>query len=145
MIDCQAGSLRDDFDFGPVLLYRTDALKRAVGQMERDYRFAGLYDLRLRVSCRDLLVHINEYLYSDLKYDESGDVNSLFSYVDPKNRDAQMEMEQACTDHLKRVGAYLEPTFREPAFAGDGFGCEASVIIRYATGYGRSPMRSLRC
>ena len=95
VIDCQAGSLRDDFDFGPVLLYRTDALKRAVGQMERDYRFAGLYDLRLRVSCRDLLVHINEYLYSDLKDDESGDVNSLFSYVDPKNRDAQMEMEQA--------------------------------------------------
>ena len=79
VIDCQAGSLRDDFDFGPVLLYRTDALKRAVGQMERDYRFAGLYDLRLRVSCRDLLVHINEYLYSDLKDDESGDVNSLFS------------------------------------------------------------------
>lgn len=129
VIDCQAGSLRDDFDFGPVLLYRTDALKRAVGQMERDYRFAGLYDLRLRVSCRDLLVHINEYLYSDLKYDESGDVNSLFSYVDPKNRDAQMEMEQACTDHLKRVGAYLEPTFRELEFAADGFGCEASVII----------------
>ena len=129
VIDCQAGSLRDDFDFGPVLLYRTDALKRAVGQMERDYRFAGLYDLRLRVSCRDLLVHINECLYSDLKDDESGDVNTLFSYVDPKNRDAQMEMEQACTDHLKRVGAYLEPTFREPAFAGDGFGCEASVII----------------
>ena len=97
--------------------------------MERDYRFAGLYDLRLRVSCRDLLVHINEYLYSDLKDDESGDVNSLFSYVDPKNRDAQMEMEQACTDHLKRVGAYLEPTFRELEFAADGFGCEASVII----------------
>lgn len=129
VIDCQAGSLRDDFDFGPVLLYRTDALKQAIGQMERDYRFAGLYDLRLRVSQSASIVHINEYLYSDIKDNGSCDIDSLFSYVDPKNRDVQLEMEQACTDHLKRIGAYLEPTFGEPAFAGDGFEYEASVII----------------
>ena len=62
VIDCQKGALRDDFDFGSVLIYRTSALKEAVDRMNVDYEYAGLYDLRLKVSQKGSLVHINEYL-----------------------------------------------------------------------------------
>ena len=65
--DYQQGSLRDDFDFGSVLLLRTDALKEAAARMKTDYRFAGLYDLRLKLSQRGELVHINEYLYTEVE------------------------------------------------------------------------------
>ena len=67
VIDYQQGSLRDDFDFGSVLLLCTAALKEAAARMKADYRFAGLYDLRLKLSQRGELVHINEYLYTEVE------------------------------------------------------------------------------
>lgn len=129
VIDYQFGSLRDDFDFGSVLFYRTSALKEAVSRMDVDYSFAGLYDLRLKVSQKGSLTHINEYLYYEIETDTRKSGEKLFDYVDPKNRAVQIEMEQACTRHLKDIGGYLEPEFKHIEFSDDDFEFEASVVI----------------
>jgi hypothetical protein len=129
VIDYQFGSLRDDFDFGSVLFYRNDAIKEAVSRMDIDYKFAAMYDLRLKVSQKGDLEHINEYLYYDVETDTRKSGEKIFDYVDPKNRAVQIEMEQACTEHLKVIGGYLKPKFKDVQFAEDNFEYEASVII----------------
>lgn len=129
VIDYQAGSLRDDFDFGSVLMFNAAAFKDAVARMDKDYEFAGLYDLRLKVSQKAEIVHINEYLYSDVELDTRKSGEKIFDYVDPKNRGVQIEMEDACTAHLKAVGGYLEPNFKKIEFSAGNFEYEASVII----------------
>lgn len=128
-IDCQKGSLRDDFDFGSLLLYRSDALREAASRMDRDYAFAGMYDLRLKVSQKGELLHINEFSYYDVETDTRKSGEKLFDYVDPKNRAVQIEMEQACTEHLKVIGGYLEPEFKQIDFSDEPCEYEASVII----------------
>lgn len=129
VIDYQEGSLRDDFDFGTLLFMNTSKLKEAAKEIEADYQAAGLYALRLALSRLGSLVHINEYLYSDVETDTRATGQKIFDYVDPKNRGVQIEMEKACTAHLKAVGAYLEPQFEDVALEADGFPVEASVII----------------
>ena len=103
-IDYQLGALRDDFNFGSVLLFRTDALKDAAARMKADYQAAGFYDLRLKLAERYELSHINEYLYSEVELDNRKTGEKLFDYVDPKNRASQIEMEQAVTEYLKEIG-----------------------------------------
>lgn len=129
VIDYQMGALRDDFDFGSVLFYRTSALREAVARMDVDYLYAGLYDLRLKVSQKGTLEHINEFLYYDVELDNRKSGEKLFDYVDPKNRGVQIEMEQACTQHLKDIGGYLAPGFKDIDLQGGGFEYEASVVI----------------
>lgn len=130
VISYQKGSLRDDFNFGSLMVYSSEALKRAVEKMKnQNYDFAGLYDLRLKVSQKNDLVHINEYLYSEIDEDTRKSGEKIFDYVDPKNRKVQIEMEQACTQYLKDIGAYLEPKFEPIAFDKNDFEYEASVII----------------
>ena len=129
VIDYQFGSLRDDFNFGSVLFFNTKALKAAAAEIDAEYTAAGLYDLRLKVSRQGDLVHINEYLYTEVALPVATEGESHFSYVDPKNRGVQIEMEQACTDHLKKIGGYLEPKFEEINFNQGDFEYEASVII----------------
>ncbi len=129
VIDYQMGSLRDDFDFGSVLLYRTSALKDAVTRMDTDYEFAALYDLRLKVSQKGALEHINEFLYYEIENDTRLSGEKLFDYVDPKNRGVQIEMEKVVTEHLKAIGGYLEPVFKDVKFSDEEFEYEASVII----------------
>ncbi len=130
VIDYQSGSLRDDFDFGSVRVFRTDILKKAVAEMDADYRFAGYYDLRLRVSRLGPVIHINEYLYYDIELDSRQFGEKLFDYVNPRNREVQIEMEAACTEHLKAIGGYLAPTaFREVDLDSEPFEFEASVVI----------------
>ena len=129
LIACQEGSLRDDFNFGSLLIYRSSALKAAVAQTQGDYPFAGLYNLRLAVSRIAPLVHINEYLYTEVETDTRTSGQKLFDYVDPKNRAVQIDMEKACTEHLKAVGGYLEPVFTPIRFQDAEFEYEASVII----------------
>lgn len=128
LIDCQKGALRNDFDFGSVLFFRTGSFRRAVARMDVDYEYAALYDLRLRM---EKIVHINEYLYTDVETDNRKSGEKQFDYVDPRNRDVQIEMEKVCTAHLKRIGAYLEPDFKEPDSCGFGgtFPVTASVVI----------------
>ena len=116
VIDCQMGALRDDFDFGSVLVFRTSALKEAVSRMDVDYEYAGLYDLRLKVSQKGSLVHLSEFLYYEIETDTRKSGEKLFDYVDPKNRAVQIEMERACTSHLKDIGGYLEPVFPAVSF-----------------------------
>lgn len=129
VIDYQEGSLRDDFNFGSVLFYNSDSLKKAAAETFVNYQFAGLYNLRLKVSQQAELVHINEYLYSEVEHDTRKSGEKQFDYVDPKNRAVQLEMEAACTDHLKKIGAYLAPQFKTIAFDESNFPVEASVII----------------
>lgn len=129
VIDYQEGSLRDDFNFGSVLFFDTEVLKKAAAGIDVHYNAAGLYDLRLRLSRIAPIVHINEYLYSDVTVDNRKSGEKLFDYVDPKNRGVQIEMEKACTAHLKAVGGYLEPVFDEIDFNKGDFEYEASVII----------------
>ena len=126
VIDCQKGALRDDFDFGSVLVFRTSSFKRAVRSMTEDYQWGALYDLRLRMKN---IVHINEYLYTEVETDNRKSGEKQFDYVDPKNRQVQIEMEQVCTAHLKRIGAWLAPSFKEVEFSSSDFPVTASVII----------------
>ena len=113
VIDYQQGALRDDFDFGACMLWRTDRLRERVGEMHTDYQFAGLYDLRLRatenLAAEADLIHIPEYLYYEVETDQRKSGEKLFDYVDPRNRQVQIEMEQCVTAHLRRIGAYLQP------------------------------------
>lgn len=126
LADCQRGSLRDDFDFGPLLVFKVSSLKEAVASMETPRRYGALYDLRLRMKN---IVHINEYIYKAVETDLRASGRKQFDYVDPKNRDVQIEMEEICTDALKRMGAYLEPSFRPvPPDAGE-YPVEMSVVI----------------
>ena len=125
LIECQKGALRDDFDFGSVLVFRSSSFRRAVRSMETDYEWGALYDLRLRMK---KIVHINEYLYTEIETDTRKSGEKQFDYVDPKNRAVQIEMEQICTAHLKRIGAYLEPKFKDVEFKG-GFPVVASIVI----------------
>ncbi len=106
VIDYQIGALRDDFDFGAVLLWDTAKLKAIVAQMDTEYEFAGLYDLRLRA---EKLEHIPEYLYYEVETDTRKSGEKLFDYVDPRNRAVQIEMEACVTAHLKQIGAYMKP------------------------------------
>lgn len=130
VIDYQEGSLRDDFNFGSLLLLNSKHLKRAARRMKNnEYKFAGLYDLRLKISQKGKLVHINEYLYSEVEQDSRMSGQKIFDYVDPKNREVQVEMEQACTSHLKDIGGYLKPEFESVDFNHTTFEYEASVII----------------
>ncbi len=129
VIDCQKGALRDDFDFGSVLVFRTSSFVEAVRSMDVDYEYGALYDLRLRMK---KIVHINEYLYTEIETDNRKSGEKQFDYVDPKNRAVQMEMEKICTEHLKRIGGYLEPKFRNPDlkdFGQQDFPVTASVVI----------------
>lgn len=126
LIDCQKGSLRDDFDFGSVLVFRTASFRRAVRAMEKDCKWGALYDLRLRMKN---IVHINEYLYTEVETDTRRSGEKQFDYVDPKNRAVQIEMEEICTEHLKRIGAWLKPEFKDVAVGSGGSGVTATVVI----------------
>ena len=129
VIDYQVGALRDDFDFGSVLLWDTRKLKEIVAQMDTDYEFAGLYDLRLRASEDSELVHIPEFLYYEVENDTRKSGEKLFDYVDPRNRAVQVEMEVCVTAYLKRIGAYLQPGAYKPLPQAEDFPVTASVII----------------
>ncbi len=129
-IDYQLGSLRDDFNFGSVILLRTQALQQTACRLTNDYRAAGFYDFRLKLSQSYPIVHINEYLYSEVELDNRKTGERLFDYVDPKNRNSQIEMEQACTEHLKAVGGYLAPgDFKQTQVDQGYFPVEASIMI----------------
>lgn len=128
-IEYQPGSLRDDFDFGSLLLYRSDVFKNAVSDMDTEYKYATLYDLRLKISQQSTIVRIPESLYSEIETDHRLSGEKQFDYVDPKNRDVQIEMETACTAHLKNIHAWLPPEFQPANFDSDHFPVEATIVI----------------
>ena len=131
VIDYQAGSLRDDFDFGSVIVIKAKTLKEyTAANAGKEYRFAGLYDLRLFLSRKGSIFHINEFLYTEEESDTRTSGEKQFDYVNPRNREVQIEMEKAVTEHLKAVGAFIDTAYYEtPDFNEQTFDCEASVII----------------
>lgn len=129
VIDYQEGSVRDDFNFGAVMFFNSHVFKMAAQGCDADYKAAGLYDVRLRASRIAPVVHINEYLYTTVALPKTETGEAHFNYVDPKNRDVQIEMEKACTEHLKAIGAWLEPKFEAIDLAEGDFKYEATVII----------------
>jgi len=126
-IDYQRGSIRDNFDFGPVIAASLSAARKV--WQGGTARWAGLYDLRLRLSEKFPVVRIPEPLYASSIADARPSGEKQFDYVDPKNRDYQIEMEEIATAHLRRIGAWLPAEFREVRRANDAFPVEASVII----------------
>lgn len=131
VIDYQSGSLRDDFDFGSLWCIKAQALADYIAQPDREeYQFAALYDLRLYLSRVGEIFHLNEFLYSEAELDTRKSGEKQFDYVNPRNREVQIEMEKACTQHLSKVGALIDTTFyRQPDFGEQDFEYEASVII----------------
>lgn len=131
VIDYQAGSVRDDFDFGSLILYRTEALKQAVFEIstESDYAYSASYAVRLALSRRYSLTHIRECLYTETETDTRRSGEKQFDYVDPRNRSVQIEREAVFTRYLKKTGAYLPPVEHRIDLNEGDFPCEASVII----------------
>ena len=131
VIDYQSGSLRDDFDFGSLWCIKAQVLADYIAQPDREeYQFAALYDLRLYLSRVGEIFHLNEFLYSEAELDTRKSGEKQFDYVNPRNREVQIEMEKACTQHLGKVGALIDTTFyRQPDFGEQDFEYEASVII----------------
>jgi hypothetical protein len=132
LIDYRAGSVRDDFDFGAMMLFSVPALSRALNKygLIPKVRFAGLYDLRLKLSIDHSLYHLPEPLYSLARTAKPSAGEEIFTYVDPLNRTAQKEMETVFTDYLKKIGAYLPPRhLREVGQTMKSFPVEASVVI----------------
>lgn len=131
VIDYQAGSLRDDFDFGSLWLVKAQNLLDYAAQQDRqEYQFAGLYDLRLYLSRVGEIFHVNEFLYTEDELDTRKSGEKQFDYVNPRNREVQIEMEKACTHHLEKVGALVDTNYyRQPDFDEQEFEYEASVII----------------
>ena len=131
VIDYQAGSVRDDFDFGSLILYRTEALKQAVFEIstESDYAYSASYAVRLALSRRYSLTHIREFLYTETETDTRHSGEKQFDYVDPRNRSVQIERETVFTRYLKKTGAYLPPAEHRIDLNEGDFPCEASVII----------------
>ncbi|MHB1686281.1 MAG: glycosyltransferase family 2 protein [Ignavibacteriaceae bacterium] len=130
VIDYQPGSIRDDFNFGPLLFISKESIKNYESYF--DYKFAGLYDLRLFISRGNSILRIPEFLYSTVATDSRKSGEKLFDYVNPKNREVQIEMEKAATEHLKTIGAYLYPPLKagdQISFDDKTFRYEASVII----------------
>jgi hypothetical protein len=123
-IDYQLGSIRDNFDFGPVVAVPRDAVSKLT-----ETRWGGLYDLRLRISEKRPIVRIPEPLYTASATDTRPSGQKQFDYVDPKNWEYQLEMESIATDHLKRIGAWLEPRFETVSAPADRYPVQASIVV----------------
>ena len=128
-IEYQRGSLRDDFNFGAVILLNTGILKKITTHTSEDYEFAGLYDIRLKISETSSIFRIAEPLYLLTPVSATEAESRHFAYIDKKNRNVQIDMEKACTAHLKRIGALLTGNPKSVNLESESFDCEASIII----------------
>ncbi len=131
LIPWQEGSLRDDFDFGKIVLVKSVEMRKAIAQMSDNFEAAGWYDLRLRLTRRNAPIYCPEPLYTiEEKTLSDGSEESHFAYVDPRNRTSQIEMEKAVTSHLKAIGGYISIKDKTKVDITQGiFPVEASVII----------------
>lgn len=132
LIDYQPGSIRDTFDFGSMVLLARHAVDHALrqhGPIAAALRWGGLYDLRLKLSCSSSIMRLPEPLYTRTALDRRSSGERVFDYVDPRQRDYQIEMEQIASAHLQRLGAYLEPRFAAVPPSHSAFPVHASVVI----------------
>jgi len=128
LIDYQEGSLRDDFDFGSLVVIAAGALKAAARGIG-DHRYAGFYALRLAIARKSGIFRIAETLYQKQEPDVRKEGVKQFDYVDPRNRAVQLEMEAAVTSHLKKVRAYLKPGAEQVNLEEGEFPVTASIVI----------------
>ncbi len=126
-IDYQTGSIRDGFDFGPVIAVSAEAAKNV--RIETIGKWGGFYDLRLKISETHPIVRIPEPLSTSSRVDARPSAEKQFDYLDPRNREYQIEMERIATAHLKRIGAWLEPRFAQVPTSPESFPVKASVVI----------------
>ncbi|MDO5446645.1 MAG: DUF4922 domain-containing protein [Prevotellaceae bacterium] len=130
VIDYQLGSLRNDFDFGSIVLVKTSLLKEYISVESHKFQYAAFYDLRLFLSRKGQICHLNEYLYTEIELDLRQSGQKQFDYVNPANREVQIEMEKACTAHLEAINALVDTSkYITPHFDEQDFPVEASVII----------------
>lgn len=129
LIDYQFGSVRDDFNFGSLLFFNTKIFSEKLKLIDPNYRWAGLYALRLAISGDGLIVKIPEYLYSFEEKTKQTDEEKHFDYLDSSNAEKQKEAERVFGDYLKNIGAYIYPKFEDIYFSEDNYEFEASVII----------------
>ncbi len=130
--DYQTGSVRDDFDFGPVLLLSLPSVRNALKKYGPipEVKFSALYDLRLKLSVDHPIYHLREPMYSIVKKNSPSAVERIFSYLDSKNQPIQREMEMVFTNHLKNIGAYINPQrLKKTSEETKRFPLEASIII----------------
>lgn len=129
LIIYQAGSLRDDFDFGPLYLVKSESLRIAAELMESRYEHAALYDMRLKLSRFGHIYHLPEMLYTKTERDLRSSGTKQFDYVNPRNRIVQIENERVCAEYLKSIGAYIGlDQIKECSYEGD-YPVEATVVI----------------
>lgn len=130
LINYQPGSLRDNFEFGPLLFFNSSTFKSSIMELT-DYKYAGLYSLRLSIFRNKNITRIDEPLYTIIKTSikNADEKTNQFSYVDPANRNVQQEMESAVTEHLKKINAYLPANQKRIEVFNDDFETEASVVI----------------
>ncbi len=132
LIDYQPGSIRDNFDFGSIILLSRQAALAATrkhGALPPDLQWGGWYDLRLKISIDHQILRIPEPLYSRSVVDPRASGEKIFDYVDPSNRDFQIEMETVATAHLDRIGARLDQPFSTLPPSTDAFPVTASIVI----------------
>lgn len=126
LIDYQPGSVRDNFNFGHIMFFRKDIFSEAANELNDRYKYAGLYSLRLNISIKHPIIRIPELLYS-----VTGNISSenQFGYVDSKNKNIQVEMEEVFTDYLRKINALLQPPVEKLDLYSINFKNEVSVII----------------
>ena len=132
LINYQTGSIRDGFDFGQCFIVNVDITRKCLPDLlsiKNKYHYSGLYDLRLTISRRSALLRIPEPLYSVKLVEDSAESEKMFEYVNPKNRQVQIEMEEIATHYLKEIDAYINPSNKKSVSFGDNFNCETSVVI----------------
>jgi Glycosyl transferase family 2 len=129
LIDYQTGSIRDDFDFGSFVMIEKEALRKAAKSLKNDSKYSGFYSVRLAISRQSSIFRIPEFLYAVRKENRAKTGEKQFNYVDPRNRDVQIEMERSATEHLKKLKAFLSPGSKKLNPGALKFDYEASVII----------------
>lgn len=131
LIDYQPGSIRDNFDFGPLMLMSREALDEAVqttGQIS-DVKWSAIYELRLKLSEVGTIFRIPEPMCTAIVRPEDASSDQHFAYVDPQNESYQRELESVATAHLRRIGAWLSPQWPPLPPCRATFKAEASVVI----------------
>jgi hypothetical protein len=129
VIEYTKGSIRDDFDFGPLVLIKTKSLTEFLALEHEDFTHAGWYSFRLFISRQGQIALSDKIRYTYIEPDHRLSGEKQFDYVNPMNRNRQIEMEKAATGHLHKIGALVMPPFDELDFDKNNFLTEASVII----------------
>ncbi len=129
LIDYLPGSVRNDFDFGKLVLIKQSVLIEATGEINPEFTYSGWYDLRLRISQKNKIIRIPEFLYTLTSFDSRKSGEKQFDYLDPKNKIVQLEMEKVFTAYLKEINAFITPDFPTIDLHQASFKTEASVII----------------